>query len=110
MLLSSGALTSNLTDASVKGSWFTTDYINKEGVSQSAVSPASVSPQTGRKIQTPVGGVEGAVSGIPVTVDNDTYHVDLTSNTVRDSNNQIVKSYPESVMDLAYVTSNFGDA
>lgn len=110
MLLSSGALTSNLTDASVKGSWFTTDYINKEGVSQSAVSPASVSPQTGRKIQTPVGGVEGAVSGIPVSVDSTTYHVDLTSNTVRDDNNQIVKSYPESVMDLAYITSNFGNS
>jgi hypothetical protein len=31
MLLSSGVLTSNITDATVKSSWFTTDYFDVRG-------------------------------------------------------------------------------
>lgn len=103
MLLSSGVLTSNITDATVKSSWFTTDYFDVKGNLQQALSPASVVPNQGRKVNTPVGGLESAIAGTLVTIDNKSYYVDLTSNIVRDNNNQVLKSYPENTMDLAYL-------
>lgn len=110
MLLSSGVLTSNITDATVKSSWFTTDYFDVKGNLQQALSPASVVPNQGRKVNTPVGGLESAIAGTPVIIDDKSYYVDLTSNTVRDNNNQVLKSYPENTMDLAYLQANFGSS
>lgn len=110
MLLSSGVMTSNITDASVKSNWFTTDYFDIQGNLQQALNPASVKPEEGRKIQTPVGGTEGAIVGTTVSFDNATYHVDLTSNTVRDDNGRTLNSFPESILDMAYIQENYGDA
>ena len=110
MLLSSGVMTSNIVDASVKSSWFTTDYFDIQGNLQQALNPASVKPEEGRKIQTPVGGTEGAIAGTTVSFDNTTYHVDLTSNTVRDNNGRTLNSFPESILDMAYIQENYGDA
>ena len=110
MLLSSGVMTSNIVDASVKSNWFTTDYFDIQGNLQQALNPASVKPEEGRKIQTPVGGTEGAIAGTTVSFDNTTYHVDLTSNTVRDNNGRTLNSFPESILDMAYIQENYGDA
>ena len=110
MLLSSGVMTSNIIDASVKSSWFTTDYFDIQGNLQQALNPASVKAEEGRKIQTPVGGTEGAIAGTTVSFDNTTYHVDLTSNTVRDNNGRTLNSFPESILDMAYIQENYGDA
>lgn len=110
MLLSSGVMTSNIIDASVKSNWFTTDYFDIQGNLQQALNPASVKVQEGRKIQTPVGGTEGAIAGTIVSFDNTTYHVDLTSNTVRDDNGRTLNSFPESILDMAYIQENYGDA
>lgn len=110
MLLSSGVMTSNITDASVKSNWFTTDYFDIQGNLQQALNPASVKAEEGRKIQTPVGGTEGAIAGTTVSFDNTTYHVDLTSNTVRDDNGRTLNSFPESILDMAYIQENYGDA
>ena len=110
MLLSSGVMTSNIVDASVKSSWFTTDYFDIQGNLQQALNPASVKPEEGRKVQTPVGGTEGAIAGTTVSFDNTTYHVDLTSNTVRDDNGRTLNSFPESILDMAYIQENYGDA
>jgi hypothetical protein len=110
MLLSSGVMTSNIVDASVKSSWFTTDYFDIQGNLQQALNPASVKPEEGRKVQTPVGGTEGAIAGTTVSFDNTTYHVDLTSNTVRDNNGRTLNSFPESILDMAYIQENYGDA
>lgn len=110
MLLSSGVMTSNIIDASVKSNWFTTDYFDIQGNLQQALNPASVKPEEGRKIQTPVGGTEGAIAGTTVSFDNTTYHVDLTSNTVRDNNGRTLNSFPESILDMAYIQENYGDA
>lgn len=110
MLLSSGVMTSNITDASVKSNWFTTDYFDIQGNLQQALNPASVKAEEGRKIQTPVGGTEGAIAGTTVSFDNATYHVDLTSNTVRDNNGRTLNSFPESILDMAYIQENYGDA
>lgn len=110
MLLSSGVMTSNIIDASVKSNWFTTDYFDIQGNLQQALNPASVKPEEGRKIQTPVGGTEGAIAGTTVSFDNTTYHVDLTSNTVRDDNGRTLNSFPESILDMAYIQENYGDA
>lgn len=110
MLLSSGVMTSNIIDASVKSNWFTTDYFDVQGNLQQALNPASVKAEEGRKIQTPVGGTEGAIAGTTVSFDNATYHVDLTSNTVRDNNGRTLNSFPESILDMAYIQENYGDA
>lgn len=110
MLLSSGVMTSNIIDASVKSNWFTTDYFDVQGNLQQALNPASVKAEEGRKIQTPVGGTEGAITGTTVSFDNATYHVDLTSNTVRDNNGRTLNSFPESILDMAYIQENYGDA
>lgn len=110
MLLSSGVMTSNIIDASVKSNWFTTDYFDIQGNLQQALNPASVKTKEGRKIQTPVGGTEGAIAGTTVSFDNTTYHVDLTSNTVRDNNGRTLNSFPESILDMAYIQENYGDA
>lgn len=110
MLLSSGVMTSNIIDASVKSNWFTTDYFDIQGNLQQALNPASVKAEEGRKIQTPVGGTEGAIAGTIVSFDNTTYHVDLTSNTVRDNNGRTLNSFPESILDMAYIQENYGDA
>lgn len=60
-LINSNILTSNITEASVRSNWFTTDYFDNEGNLHQAISPASVAPQPKRKIETPVGGTEGAI-------------------------------------------------
>ena len=111
MLVNSNVLTSNISDARVISSWFTTDYFDAEGNLHQAVNPASVTPDTTRKVETPVGGTEGVITGTKVVVDGATYGVDLTTGAIYGSNNQRV--YPKNaqlISDLAWASANFGDA
>lgn len=111
VLINSNVLTSNISDARVISSWFTTDYFDVEGNLHQAVNPASVTPDTTRKVETPVGGTEGAIRGTKVVVDGATYGVDLTTGVIYGSNNQRV--YPKNaqlISDLAWANANFGDA
>lgn len=111
MLINSNVLTSNISDARVISSWFTTDYFDVEGNLHQAINPASVTPDTTRKIETTVGGTEGAIRGTKVVVDGATYGVDLTTGVIYGSNNQRV--YPKNaqlISDLAWTSANFGDA
>lgn len=121
MLLSSGVMTSNIIDASVKSNWFTTDYFDIQGNLQQALNPASVKAEEGRKIQTPVGGTEGAISGTKVTLPYSELfgsidiYVDLKTNTIRNDQGQdITRMYNTSMQqfffDLAYIQENYGDA
>lgn len=55
MLINSGVLTSNITDARVVSSWFTTDYIDKSGTPQKAVNPTNNNPISDTDVS-PVGG------------------------------------------------------
>ena len=121
MLLSSGVMTSNIIDASVKSNWFTTDYFDIQGNLQQALNPASVKDEGGRKIQTPVGGTEGAISGTKVTLPHNELsgsidiYVDLKTNTIRNGQGQdITRMYDASMQqfffDLAYIQENYGDA
>lgn len=114
LLIDSNILTSNITDASVKNSWFTTDYFDKNGNLHKAVSPASIAPQPTRKIETPVGGKETAISGIKVVsiYSNKEYFVDLKTNIIKDSNNNIVEINDKNkiLFDLAWAQDNFGDS
>lgn len=111
VLINSNVLTSNISDARVISSWFTTDYFDAEGNLHQAINPASVIPDTTRKIETPVGGTEGVITGTKVIVDGATYGVDLTTGVIYGSNNQRV--YPKNaqlISDLAWASANFGDA
>ena len=107
MLINSGVLTSNIQEAAVRSSWFTTDYFDKEGNLQQAFNPGSTRIEAGENT---VGGLESSLEGTPVELGRETYYVDLTNNTVRNSNGQVMKSYPDSLFDMAYAQSNYGSS
>ena len=113
-LINSNILTSNITEASVRGTWFTTDYFDNGGNLHQAISPASVAPQPKRKIETPVGGTEGAISGTRITsvFSNKPYYVDLKTNTIRDDQGKSVTITNDNriLFDLAWAQDNFGDS
>ena len=113
-LINSNILTSNITEASVRSNWFTTDYFDNEGNLHQAISPASVAPQPKRKIETPVGGTEGAITGTRIVsaFSNKPYYVDLKTNTVRDDQGRTVEVTDSNriLLDLAWAQDNFGDS
>lgn len=113
-LINSNILTSNITEASVKSTWFTTDYFDNEGNLHQAISPASVAPQPKRKVETPVGGTEGAISGTRIVsvFSNKPYYVDLKTNTIRDDQGRTVEVTDSNriLFDLAWAQDNFGDS
>lgn len=113
-LINSGILTSNITDASVRSTWFTTDYFDNEGNLHQAISPASVTPQPKRKVETPVGGTEGAIAGTKITsvFSSKTYYVDLKTNTIRDNQGKSVEITNDNriLFDLAWAQDNFGSS
>ena len=113
-LINSNILTSNITEASVRSTWFTTDYFDNEGNLHKALNPASVAPQPKRKIETPVGGTEGAIPGTRIvsTFTNKPYYVDLKTDTIRDEQGKNVKVTDGNriLFDLAWAQDNFGDA
>lgn len=113
-LINSNILTSNITEASVKSTWFTTDYFDNEGNLHKAISPASIAPQPKRKIETPVGGTEGAIAGTRIVsvFSNKPYYVDLKTNTIRDDQGRTVKVTDSNriLFDLAWAQDNFGDS
>ena len=113
-LINSNILTSNITEATVKGTWFTTDYFDNEGNLHQAISPASVAPQPKRKVETPVGGTEGAIAGTRIIFasSNKPYYVDLKTNTIRDDQDKTVEVTDSNriLFDLAWAQDNFGDS
>lgn len=113
-LINSNILTSNITEASVRSTWFTTDYFDNEGNLHQAINPASVAPQPKRKVETPVGGTEGAISGTRITsvFSNKPYYVDLKTNTIRDDQGRTVEVTNDNriLFDLAWAQDNFGDS
>lgn len=113
-LINSNILTSNITEASVRSNWFTTDYFDNEGNLHQAISPASVAPQPKRKIETPVGGTEGAIAGTRIVsvFSNKPYYVDLKTNTIRDDQGRTVEATDSNriLFDLAWAQDNFGDS
>lgn len=113
-LINSNILTSNITEASVKSNWFTTDYFDNEGNLHQAISPAPVAPQPKRKVETPVGGTEGAIAGTKIVsaFSNKPYYVDLKTNTIRDDQGRTVGVTDSNriLFDLAWAQDNFGNA
>lgn len=113
-LINSNILTSNITEASVRSTWFTTDYFDNEGNLHQAISPASIAPQPKRKIETPVGGKEGAITGTRIVsvFSNKPYYVDLKTNTIRDDQGKTVEVTDSNriLFDLAWAQDNFGDS
>lgn len=109
-LINSNILTSNITEATVRSTWFTTDYFDNEGNLHKAISPASIIPQPKRKVETPVGGTEGAISGTKIIgTSGNVYYVDLKSNTAKNEKGETVV-LPETIKWLAWIQDNFGDA
>lgn len=110
-LINSGILTSNLMDARVLGTWFTTDYFDRDGKLQSAISPASLAPQRGRKVETPVGGKNSATPGIPVTIGGRTMNVDLQNMIIYEEgkNPRGISTSDKLWVDLAWAQNLHGD-
>lgn len=111
-VIKSNVLTSNLREAKVIGSWFTTDYFDKQGNLQRSVSPSSVKPAPGRRTTTPVGGTEGVIQGTTVKVGKYNFTVDLKSMVYTDENG-IKHSRTGSnanIFAMAWAQENFGDS
>ena len=114
-LINSNILTSNITEASVRSNWFTTDYFDNEGNLHQAISPASVAPQPKRKVETPVGGKEGAISGTRIIFNGAEFYVDLATNKIYGLGGLELVSLADGVdkqilFDLAWAQDNFGDS
>lgn len=111
-VIKSNVLTSNLREAKVIGSWFTTDYFDKQGNLQRSVSPSSVKPAPGRRTTTPVGGTEGVIQGTPVRVGNSTYTVDLKTMVYTDSKGvkYAATTSNANIFAMAWAQENFGDS
>lgn len=110
-IIKSGILTSNISDARVISSWFTTDYFGTDGNLQKADKLASVTP--GAKIgSSSVSGNEGVRKGIPITAGNTVYYVDLTSNIITDAsgNRREITAADQLLKDLAWAQATFGNA
>jgi hypothetical protein len=113
-VIKSNILTSNLREAKVIGSWFTTDYFDNQGNLQRAISPASVKPAPGRKASSPVGGTEGVTQGTRVFISGTPYIVDLKSSIVINEKTGEKRAFSafnsQSLIDMAWAQETFGDA
>ena len=113
-VIKSNILTSNLREAKVIGSWFTTDYFDNQGNLQRAVSPASVKPTPGRRASSPVGGREGVTQGTRVFISGNPYIVDLKSSIAINEKTGERRAFSafnsQSLIDMAWAQETFGDA
>ena len=111
ILVNSNVLTSNISDARVISSWFTTDYFDINGNLQRATNPASVTPDI-RRGSSPVGGTEGVENGTQITVGNTVYYVDLAQSIITDANGhrRSMTATDGLLVDLAWAQDNFGNA
>lgn len=111
-VIKSNVLTSNLREAKVIGSWFTTDYFDKQGNLQRSVSPSSVKPAPSRRTTTPVGGTEGVIQGTSVRIGNSSYTVDLKTMVYTDSNGAkyAATTSNANIFAMAWAQENFGDS
>ena len=111
-VIKSNVLTSNLREAKVIGSWFTTDYFDKQGNLQRSVSPSSVKPTPGGRTTTPVGGTEGVTQGTPVSIGGSTYTVDLKTMVYTDNKGTkySITTSNANIFAMAWAQENFGDS
>ena len=104
-LINSDILTSNISSATTKSTWFTLDYFDESGNLQTATNPKNA-PKVNSK-------PSGVIEGTPVTSihSNKTYYVDLKTNTIKDEQGVTVPITPENaiLLDLAWANANFGD-
>ena len=119
LLLDSNILSSNISQAQVKSSWFITDYYDKNGVHQNGVPPVKPVPVANidGKDTNPVGGTNTVVPGVlikDIRNNNKSYYIDLKDsiNPIKDENgNPIAKSkINEHLIDLAWAQETYGDA
>lgn len=113
-VIKSNILTSNLREAKVIGSWFTTDYFDNQNNLQTAISPASVIPAPSRKIASPVGGTEGVMQGTRVVISETPYMVDLKSSIAINEKTGERRAFTtfnsQPLIDMAWAQETFGDA
>lgn len=114
-LIKSGILTSNLREAKVIGSWFTTDYFDAKGNLKEASKVPSV-PRKPSTSKTPVGGTNNIIPGIEIGgVNHPTRYVNLTTNTILDENGKDITSTMSAgerqlYFDMAWALNAFGNA
>lgn len=104
--INSNILTSNLQEAKVIDSWFTTDYFDAEGNLQRAVNPPSVKPDPNSK-------PEQVVQGTKVTVQGTSYIVDLKRNIIIDEKTKARIDFnaisSKTIVDIAWAQDLYGD-
>lgn len=108
-LINSGVLTSDITEARYRGSFFMADPFEPDGTTRRANIPSSPKPSTGKKAENSVGGKETVLKGTRVTLGNEEYSVD--NDTIYDKNGQVVKPENSDIIKaIAYVERTYGDS
>lgn len=108
-LINSGVLTSDITEARYRGSFFMADPFEPDGTTRRANIPSSPKPSAGKKAENSVGGKETVLKGTRVTLGNEEYSVD--NDTIYDKNGQVVKPENSDVIKaIAYVERTYGDS
>lgn len=105
-LINSNILTSNISEAATKGTWFTTDHFDDNGNLQKANNPQSVpKPKKGT-------GNKGAIIGTRVYFGKQTYYVNLENNTITNSKGKSIEINDSNriLLDIAWANSTFGNA
>lgn len=108
-LLNSGILSSNVTNARMQGSWFTTDYIDADGQQQKAVLDfkPTVDPIN------PLGGKETILNGNTVSANGKDYVVNTEEKKIYNANNQDItstlsKEQTELLFDVVLADQTYG--
>lgn len=108
-LINSGVLTSDITEARYRGSFFMADPFEPDGTTRRANIPPSPKPSTGKKAENSVGGKETVLKGTRVTLGNEEYSVD--NDIIYDKNGQVIKPENSDIIKaIAYVERTYGDS
>ena len=106
-LIQSNVLTSNILEAAVKGSWFTTNYI-ENGEEKKAINPTYIPTTTSRT--TPVGGVESVIPGTKISLGGTQYSVDRINRKIYNNEGKEVNPTDKQLLlDLAYAQDEYGN-
>ena len=104
MLINSDILTSNIAEARNRSNWFVTHPLDDKGNILEAKSPKYVAP---------VSSDNGIVKGNKVQSSKKEYHVDLTTNTIKDENGKDITNTMEAkerslLLETAWADNTFG--
>lgn len=110
-LLKGDVLTSNLVDGKSYSTWFTTDWIDKDGKLHDSINPNNKVTPKDKTNPTNTANGNPNLKGTKITYHNSEIYVDLTTNTFYDENGrEIDVKDKDLLLDITWAKDIFGDA